>query len=98
MRILKLTNIDEDITRIACEMFNIEAGGEILNAKGEIRPRGSWDLSGYPRFKLNEQDFRVKATEGYIYVGTGASMPLSELEERLETRLQDLESSVREAG
>lgn len=98
MRIFKLTNVDEDVLRIACEMFNIEAGGEILNPKGEIRPKSSWDLSGYPRFKRRDQDFRIKATEGYVYVGVGSSIRVHDLEKRLEHQLETLEETVREAG
>lgn len=67
MRIIKHTAYS--VSRIAEAMLNTEIGAEVF-IDGKVQQQGTAS-AGYPKFNIGGTEYRVKATEAYVYLGTG---------------------------
>jgi hypothetical protein len=82
MRIIKAVNTDRDVELIADEMINIEASAELFREGKYLAPKET----GYPRFRVAAPgasdgiEYRARATEAVIYVGTSRFNDIAKLE------------------
>jgi hypothetical protein len=92
MRIVKGGNVEVDIERIAQEMINIETGVEVYR-DGRLLPVES-RVQGYPALRYGNVEYRVKASEGYVYFGGGLSVGTASFMKMLAKHVMALESSL----